>query len=233
MKALLNSCRNYVQRAVAQPCLLCGSRSHVGLLCRACADDLPRLPADRCPVCAEPTPGGLVCGACLKHPPAFDRTVAVYRYAFPLDVLIQRLKYADQTIIAAWLAERFAQSIGPDDRPDLIVPMPLHPRRLSERGYNQAALLGKHLADRLSVRFDPHACRRVRDTPPQVELPYKARRKNIRGAFESTADLSGRRVALVDDVMTTGASLNELAGVLKRAGAVEVRAWTMARAVKD
>jgi ComF family protein len=222
-----------MQQTVAQPCLLCGCRSHAGLLCRPCAHDLPAMPAERCPVCAEPTTGGLVCGACLKRPPAFDRTIAVYRYAFPLDVLIQRLKYADQTVIAAWLAEQFAQSLSPTDRPDLIVPMPLHPRRLSERGYNQAALLGAQLAHRLAIRFDPQACRRVRDTPPQVELPYKARRKNIRGAFECAADLTGLRVALIDDVMTTGASLNELAGVLKRAGAVEVSAWTMARAVKD
>ena len=230
---LLNSCRKFVQTRVAQSCLLCGARSKAGLLCPHCADDLPRLPAQCCPSCALPTPGGQVCGACLRKPPAFDRTEALFRYEFPVDALIQRLKYGGQTAIAADLAQRLALHVPAADRPDLIVAMPLHSRRLRERGFNQAALLAGHLAQHLGIEFAPSACRRERDTPPQVALPVKERRKNIRGAFVCDADLSRRRVALVDDVMTTGASLDELARVVRRAGAVEVSAWVVARAIKD
>lgn len=230
--SLLNSCIKLVHERVAQPCLLCGDRSRAGLLCPACAADLPRLPVERCPVCAAPTPGGAVCGACLKRSPAFDRTEAVYGYAFPLDVLIQRLKYGGQTVIADYLAARLAEGLAGTEPPDLILAMPLHPRRLRERGYNQAALLAGHLARRLEVEFAPGLCRRERDTPPQVGLPLPARRKNIRGAFVCAADLAGKRVALVDDVMTSGASLDELARVVRRAGAVEVSAWVVARTVK-
>ena len=230
---LMNNCINYVQSRVAQPCLLCGSRSHAGLLCPACAAGLPRLPAACCPSCALPTPGGAVCGACLRHPPALTRVRAVYRYAFPVDGLIQRLKYAGQEVIAAHLARAMAAAVAMPAWPDLILPMPLHPRRLRERGFNQAALLAGHLAGLLDVELAPTACRRVRDTPPQVDLPVDQRHRNIRGAFECVADLSGRRVVLVDDVMTTGASLDELARVVQRAGAAEVSAWVVARTVKD
>jgi ComF family protein len=229
LSGILNSCRQFVQTRVAQGCLLCGARSRAGLLCPACAADLPRLPVERCPVCALPTPGGQVCGACLKRPPAFDRTEAVFRYQFPVDVLVQRLKYGGQTVLADWLAG----TLAPAARPDLILAMPLHPRRLLERGFNQAALLAGPLARRLAVDFAAEACRRERDTRPQVDLPLKARRRNIRGAFTCAADLTGKRVALVDDVMTTGASLDELAREVKRAGAVEVVAWVVARTVRD
>lgn len=233
VRRALNICLNNAHSALAQPCLLCGARSHAGLLCPACAAGLPRLAAARCPLCALPTPGGAVCGACLKRPPAFDRAEAVYRYAFPVDVLVQRLKYGGQTVVADWLAARLAEGLAAAPRPDLIVPMPLHPRRLRERGYNQAALLAGHLARRLGVASDPAACRRVRDTPPQVDLPLARRHRNMRGAFACDRDLRGRRVALVDDVMTSGASLDALAGAVRRAGAVEVSAWAVARAVRD
>ncbi len=233
MATFLNKCRNYVHQRVAQPCFLCAARSYAGLLCPGCSADLPRLPAERCPVCALPTPAGAVCGACLKRPPAFDRTTAVYRYAFPASALIQRLKYGGQLALAPWLADQLAAELANAERPDLIVPMPLHPRRLQERGFNQAALIAKCLADRLAVPLALHACRRLRDTRPQVGLPPKSRHGNMRNAFACDLDLTGKRVALVDDVMTSGASLNELAKVVKRAGASEVQTWVIARTVRD
>ena len=163
----------------------------------------------------------------------FTSTAAAYRYDFPVDTLIQRLKYGGQIAIAAYLADRLAEMLAAEAGPDLIVPMPLHRRRLTARGFNQAALLAGRLSQRLGIPFEPEACERMRDTPPQVGLPVKARHKNIRGAFACRTDLSGRRVALVDDVMTSGASLNELAMVVKRAGASEVSAWVVARATRD
>lgn len=231
VRSALNSCTNIVLSRLAQPCLLCGARSRAGLVCPACAADLTGLPETGCPVCAQPGTGGQVCGRCLRRPPAYGATVARYRYAFPADVLVQRLKYGGQTVLAAWLADRLAEALGGRELPDLIVPMPLHPQRLGRRGYNQAALLAAGLGRRLGIEVAPAACRRVRDTPPQVELALKDRRRNIRGAFACDADLAGRRVALVDDVMTSGASLDELARTVRRAGAAEVTAWVVARAL--
>lgn len=226
MTDILNKCLNF-----AQPCLFCGARSLAGLACPDCAATLPRLPAERCPHCALPTLGGALCGACLKRPPTFDRSHAVFSYRFPADVAIQRLKYHGELAIARWLADEMAAGLGAGDRPQLLVPMPLHPRRLSERGFNQAALLAQHLGQRLHIPQAVTVCRRVRDTPPQVALPLAERRRNIRGAFSCDSRLAGLRIALVDDVMTSGASLDELAKAAKRAGARAVEAWVIARTV--
>lgn len=190
------------------------------------------MPAGGCPVCALPGTGGAVCGACLKRPPAFSETVAAFRYAFPVDILIQQLKYGGRTVAAAYLGDHLLARLEGRRRPDLILPMPLHPNRLRERGYNQAALLAGRLAGRLGVAMAPTLLRRRRDTPAQVGLPIEARRGNVRHAFACGADLGGARVALVDDVMTSGASLAELARVVKRAGAAEVSVWVVARALK-
>lgn len=200
---------------------------HGAPLCPGCLADLPRLATPRCPVCALPTAMGEICGGCLKHPPAFDSTRAVYRYAYPLDALLQHYKYGQGLHLADFLAGQLAGQIT--DRPDLILPMPLHPRRLQERGYNQAGEIAKRLARRLDLPVSLTACTRAKDAPPQASLPLKERRKNIRGAFECDADLAGKRIALIDDVMTTGASLSELAKTVKQAGAVEVQAWVVAR----
>ncbi len=221
-----------MQARIGQPCLLCGADAPsadmpAAPLCPGCLADLPRLTGPRCPVCALPTPLGETCGGCLKHPPAFDATRAVFQYAYPLDALLQHYKYGQGLHLAGFLAEQLAAEI--DTRPDLIVPMPLHPKRLKERGYNQAGEIAKRLANRLDLPLALSACTRAKDAPPQASLPLKERRKNIRGAFECKADLSGKRIALIDDVMTTGASLNELAKTVKKAGAVEVRAWVVAR----
>jgi len=231
MLKLLNSCVNYTHKRLAKPCFLCGARSLGQLLCPGCIGDLPRLPEQHCPICALPTPLDEVCGACLKYPPAFDRTVVTWQYAFPASVLVQQLKYGGELALAPWLAERLADELNGAELPDIIIPMPLHANRLRQRGFNQAALLAGHLSKRLDLAVDLGACRRIRDTPPQVDLPLKSRRGNIRNAFRCDMDLSGKRIALVDDVMTSGSSLDELARVVKRAGAREVAAWVVARTV--
>ncbi|MBI5659566.1 MAG: ComF family protein [Nitrosomonadales bacterium] len=211
----------------AQPCLLCGAASRNGVWCAPCDGTLPYLAAAHCPVCALPTSNGAACGRCLKQPPLFDRTVAVFAYAFPVDKLVQALKFNEQLLLAPQLAGRLAQRI--ESRPDCIVAMPLHPARLRERGFNQSLELARCIAGVLNAPLSTHACRRVRDTPPQSALPWKERDRNVRKAFACTEDLSGKHVAVVDDVMTSGASLNELARALRHAGAREVSAWVVAR----
>lgn len=200
-----------------------------GLCCAACRNDLPRLPQTRCPVCALPSSAADICGKCLKKAPAFARTVAAFRYSFPVSQLIKALKFREQLILVNFLADELAQQV--EVRPDCLIAVPLHPQRLRWRGFNQSQLLAARIAKRLDIPLLKQSCRRVRDTPPQSSLPWKARDKNMRGAFEVTqaAHIGGKHVAIVDDVMTSGASLNELARALKKAGAREVSALVVAR----
>lgn len=223
----MNICSKLGQILPAQPCVLCGAASRNGPWCAACDAALPHLTAPHCPVCALPTLDGATCGRCLKRAPHFDRTVAAFAYAFPLDKLVQALKFGEQLLLANSLADKLAQRI--EARPDCIVAMPLHPARLRERGFNQSLELARRIAAKLDIPLSSHACQRVRDTPPQSALKWRERGKNMRRAFTCTEDLSGKYVAVVDDVMTSGASLNEVALALRRAGAREVSAWVIAR----
>ena len=227
--AILNIGVKIKQILPAQPCVLCGSMSREGLWCAACDDALPYLDAAYCPSCALPTPCGEVCGQCLKRPPLFARTTAVFGYTFPLDKLIQAMKYGEQLALAYAFAEKLAHRIDKTELPDCIIPMPLHPAKLRERGFNQSQLLAAKTACGLGIELLPNACQRVRDTLPQSALPWKERKKNMRDAFCCDADLTGRHVALVDDVLTTGASLNALAGAVQKRGADRVSAWVVAR----
>lgn len=213
----------------AQPCVMCGSMSHDGLWCAACDAALPYLKAPHCPVCALPTPGGEVCGHCLAQPPLFTLTTAVFGYSFPLDKLIQSMKYGEQLALAHAFAKKLARAIDKSNLPDYVIAMPLHPAKLRERGFNQSLLLATTVARELNIPLLPDACRRLRNTPPQSSLPWKARKKNVRNAFSCGMDLGGKRVALVDDVLTTGASLNELAEAVAKAGAIQISAWVVAR----
>jgi ComF family protein len=213
----------------AQPCVLCGSMSHYGLWCSACDRDLPYLNTRHCPVCALPTPAGETCGQCLKQPPMFTNTVAVFGYSFPLDKLIQAMKYGEQLPLAHSFAKKLAKVIDIDELPDCLIPMPLHPAKLRERGFNQSLLLAETIARAHDLNLLPGACRRVRDTPPQSVLPWKERKKNVRNAFLCDIDLTGMKVALVDDVLTTGASMDALAVAVRQRGAKVISAWVVAR----
>ena len=221
------------QRALSallpQSCLLCAADSGAALLCHDCHEVLPRLPATLCPVCALPTPHGETCGECLKRRPHFDATVAAFAYAFPMDALVQQLKYAHRIAIADFFAGELLQH--PLPRTDLMVPLPLSARRLAERGFNQAVEIARPLARALAIPLLLDGGARVIDTAPQTLLPWKERRKNVRHAFECSLDLAGKSVIVVDDVMTTGATLDEFARVLKDHGAERVTAVVVTRTV--
>lgn len=190
------------------------------------------MPAALCPVCALPTPNSDVCGACLKRAPNFDATSAVFRYEFPLDRLIQSLKYSHHLASAGFLGKVLTQVPLPF-RPDLIVPVPLSSARLAERGFNQALEIARPLSRMLDLPVEVGHIHRRRDTSPQAALPWKQRAKNVRHAFECELDLSGRAVLVVDDVMTTGATLDELARTLKAHGAARVGNLVVARTLRD
>lgn len=172
-----------------------------------------------------------MCGACLQHPPAFDHARAALVYTFPTDKLIQALKYGGQLALAKLLGELLAAAVADLPRPHQIVPMPLHHARLKSRGFNQALEIAKIVSKRLAIPLAPDLIQRIVDTPLQAMLALDARHKNIKGAFACKHDLHGQHITIVDDVMTSGATLNELAKQLKRAGAAEVDAWIVARAV--
>ena len=218
-------------RRVPQRCRLCDGPARGLGLCPACRADLPWLPQARCPMCALPTQNGQICGACLRHPPAWDRTRSALLYDFPIDGLIGALKYRGDLSLAPLLADCLADCVEPG-AVDALIPMPLHAARLRTRGYNQAMEIARPLARRLHLPLPPSAVRRLRDTPPQAGLDRAARLKNLRGAFAAEpGQVRGRRIALLDDVMTSGATLGELARTLKQAGAREVECWVIARAL--
>lgn len=194
-------------------------------LCAQCEAELPRLERPLCPRCALESPGGAICGRCLSQSPAYDATHAALAYDFPADTLVHALKFRGELALAPLLAGLLADKLR-GDRVDHVVPVPLSAERLRRRGYNQAVEIARHLRkDALELAL----CERTRDAPPQIELPYAERQRNVRGAFRCTRALIGARVAVVDDVMTTGATLDEMARTLKAAGAMHVVNWVVAR----
>jgi ComF family protein len=212
---------------LAQDCVLCAAPSGAALVCHGCTADLPLL-GPSCPRCAESSPTGAVCGACLARPPAFDATIAAWRYAFPVDRLVQSLKYGGALALASLFAAALVDAAR--GRPvDVLLPMPLARGRLRERGFNQAMEIARRTARLLDRPLRPHLAARHRDTAPQADLPFDERAANVRGVFACNAVVAGMRIAVVDDVMTTGATLDELARTLKRAGALHVENWVVAR----
>jgi ComF family protein len=209
-------------------CFLCrGAAKEV--LCRACNADLPRLHPPRCPRCALESPRGAVCGRCLARPPRYDATVAALAYEFPADTLVHALKFRGELALAPLLGSLLSQVISGEKRIDRVIPVPLSGRRLRERGYNQAAEIARPLAAAAHAPLALNLCERSRDAPPQIDLPWSERERNVRGAFRCTGSLVGASVAVVDDVMTTGATLDEVAATLKAAGASHVVNWVIAR----
>lgn len=201
-------------------CVLCRREGWPTGLCDGCVSDLPRLGA-ACRICASELPSPGVCGACLGRAPAFDETVAVFRYGAPVDRLIHALKYGHDLAVARALGHHMAtrsQCLSFD----CMIPVPLHRRRLAERGFNQSIELARETAHLHRRRIDAGCVRRVIETPPQAGLNLKERRRNLRHAFDVSGRLDGQRVLVIDDVMTSGATLDRLAQSLKQAGAARV-----------
>lgn len=225
--------RRIVARLLGGDCFLCRGALEAGrassLLCAACDEDLPRLGDGRCPRCALASPGGALCGRCLARAPAFDATVAALGYRFPADVLVQALKFRGELSLAPLLGALLGAQVARGGPVTLVLPVPLSNARLRERGFNQSLEIARVAAACVHATLVPRACTRLRDTPAQTGLPWAARAHNVRGAFACAMDLAGLSVAVVDDVMTTGATLDELARVLKRAGAARVVNWVVAR----
>ncbi|MFJ4344543.1 ComF family protein [Pseudomonas sp. NPDC089401] len=235
LKALVYKCTN-----INQTCLLCDEAAgQPRPICSACELTLPWL-HQHCLRCALPLAmAGLVCGQCSRRPPAFEQVIAPWHYGFPLDTLISRFKHNSQWPLGRLLAEmlsldlghRFAEGLP---RPALLLPVPLARRRLRERGFNQAGMLARWLAKGLGIACHEGLLLRTRETPAQQTLDARARRRNLRQAFRVLDNdaLQGRHVALVDDVVTTGATAQAIAKVLRQAGASRVDVYCLARTAK-
>lgn len=210
-------------------CLVCGEAGSGGLdLCAACRDALP-VPTAACRRCALPLPEAGVCGPCQRRPPPLDEVRAALLYAAPVDRLLPRHKFHRDLAAGRLLATLMAAAFAEAERPQALVPVPLHRARLRERGYDQALELARPLARRLGLPLLDGRLHRVRATAAQSALDATARRTNLRGAFAVRGGPLPAHVALVDDVMTTGATLHAAAQALRRAGVVRVDAWVCAR----
>jgi ComF family protein len=218
------------------PCVLCGMPGREAL-CLPCRAQFFGAGEAHCPVCADPLPpgaGGLACGACLKHRPAFDATVVAAPYALPWDRLVLELKFGGRLAHARLFAELLADAVRalpPSAVPALLCPVPLGPGRLAERGFNQALEIARPLGRLLGIAVAPRLAERVQETSAQSKLHGGRRRANVAHAFAvpDRALVEGRHVGIVDDVMSSGQTLGELAAVFKRHGAARVTNLVFAR----
>jgi ComF family protein len=248
MKQLINKCLNnnqlsklpylsqwFFKQIFKQNCILCmqnidlnkKATPSINAVCRACLNDLPWHQKNACPQCGLHS-NGQICGSCISSPPNFDATHAVFLYTYPIDAMMVRYKYGNRLNLGDTFGEFLSEKISVKSI-DVIIPMPMHPQRIKERGFNQALEIAKVLAKNHKVPLDFKSAIRQTLSPPQASLPLKERVKNIKGVFKVNGELAGKRVAIVDDVMTTGASLNELSKTLKKAGAAHVECWVIAR----
>lgn len=216
-------------------CVLCGAPGAGGRdLCAGCKAELP-WNRESCIRCALPfegsVPPGTLCGRCQKKAPPFERCITAFRYESAVPSMVVGAKFRGRLNLARLLGQCLAETVQERGLalPEVLVPVPLHPARLRERGYNQALELARVLGRELVLPVDAHGCIRIVSTPPQAGLDVRARRRNIRGAFVLTRPPSQMRVAIVDDVMTTGSTVAELSRVFLKAGVAQVEVWAVAR----
>jgi ComF family protein len=244
--------RTLLDRLLPNECALCGGASD-DALCAGCVEQFfgPAAARARCRRCANPLPerpehsgsalsfgheldSGQLCGVCLADPPAFDRTLVAADYALPVDQLVLQLKFGHRLALAPLCARLLRDAVlsHPDTTlPALLCPVPLGPRRLAERGYNQALEIARPLARSMGVALHAQLVVRVHETAAQSSVAPERRQQNIAGAFAvpDAALVAGRHIGVVDDVMTSGRTLNELAATLKRHGAAQVSNFVFAR----
>lgn len=241
---MVNYWSNIVQLVLPENCFLCQHSHDINPqsgLCSGCTNNLPWL-QQACYRCALPLtnafdksdPKNQLCGQCQTQPPAFDVCHSLFHYQTPVDRLISRFKFNQQLsysrMFGQLMAEHMRDCYQSEQLPDMVIPVPLHKRRLRERGFNQAQEVARICAKALSLPINTRQCQRNKHTDHQLGLSAIERHHNLRRAFSSQDFEPGTRVALVDDVMTTGTTLHELSTCLKKAGCEEIHLWCIARA---
>src|SRR5690554_3591834 len=210
------------------PCFLCGDFSQHDALCKACKEELPWL-GKCCQHCAIPLSQDGICGQCLQQPPPQHLSFALFRYESPINHCIAAFKFHQQLVFTQLFANQIAkqQRQRQDQLPQLLIPIPLHPSRLKERGYNQSAQLADALSRQLSIPVNKRNLLRQRNTPPQSGLRGKQRKHNLKQAFAMHKPLPYTHVALIDDVYTTGHTAAEASRCLQQNGIEQVEVWTI------
>ncbi len=241
LSCLHNDLRTCVNLLLPAACPWCGALLTVGSdpadICADCQQGIQPLPASHCPCCAQPhatrsnTPHH--CEDCLRCPPPFSKVHAVGLHAGSLKEAVHRFKYRDNPglniSLGRLMTTSLAQTLGPF-QPDLVAPVPLHPRRLRSRGYHQALELARPIARQLRVPLAAQLLQRVKTTPPQQGQNAADRQRNLRDAFAPGAPLAGEQILLIDDVMTTATTARECARVLREQGAGNVQIAVLGRA---
>lgn len=219
-------------------CIACKATTRdVGTLCATCWNHINFITPPFCPKCSAPleqySDHDMVCGACMASPPPYNTARALMHYDKHSKPIITQLKYNDKThfskYIAEWLYPRFKSLIDPSD---FIIPVPLHPKRLRMRRYNQSALIAKHLTEKTqNAQFAADALIRTKNAPPQTNLTYKQRIKNLHHSFECSKrdDIKNKVILLIDDVITTGTTVSQCSKTLLEAGAKEVNILALAK----
>jgi ComF family protein len=226
--------KNNLSEWSPQACVLCGQTTQQHALCPACIRDLPRLRAEICYQCGLPLdvtaiPGP--CGHCQQHTPAYDRVISGFAYAQPISQLVAKLKFRGQIQLARLFGELLVIQIASlGSHAQAVLPVPLHPKRLRHRGFNQALEIARPVSRQLSLPILHDTVYRCRNTQPQAEQPAGWRAQNIQGAFELNKSVAYKQVAIVDDVMTSGHTVNEIAQLLRQAGVEQIEVWCVARA---
>jgi len=243
MRTTPNYFKKLYQWILPPTCILCGypaGRSQD--LCQHCLAELPILPQS-CPRCANTlvmatSASDFACGQCLKQPPSFDATYALYTYQSPITKLIMELKFNQQLVNARILGECIANKIKNtwyDNKPlpDMIIPVPLHAKRLQKRGFNQALEIARPISNLLKLPINSTLCLRIKHTSAQAMLPAEKRSQNMKNAFFIKQSLAGYHIAVIDDVITTGHTITELSDTLKKAGARKIDIWCVAKTLRD
>lgn len=227
--------KHKLQSLITLSCLLCRNTCQwPDRLCRGCIDSLPRI-RHACMLCSEPLPhrdSGHLCKTCQQRGRAFDRCISAFLYQSPVSDILQCLKYRSQLAFAHPLATQLANTLqthyGNGPFPEVILPVPLHRKRLWQRGYNQSTVLACHLSRRMMIPADHRLLKRTRTTLPQLKLTTDQRRSNVRGTFTCKRH-HHQHVALLDDIVTTGATVEEISRLLKQQGVRHVDIWCIAR----
>lgn len=243
---------NSLITCLPQPCLLCGeiSQQHDLALCVRCMTGLPVL-GETCQQCANPLETRLDklgdflqqpallqtrrCGQCLRERTYFDHTLAFFPYILPFSHFVQAAKFKGKLSVARLLGQLLAQQLANcvdslDEQPDGLLPVPLHPSRQRERGYNQALEIALPVSRRLQIPILYNLASRIKATPAQTSLSLRQRKQNLHKAFNIHHDITGQHIAIIDDVMTSGTTVNVLAKKLKQSGARRVSVWCFSRA---
>lgn len=213
-------------------CALCRVRTEGSALCTVCLEELPWKKGG-CVCCGRDLVSAEHCGQCIQTPPPYHHTICIFHYQTPIDHFVLSLKFAEKLIYAKLLGDLMAveikQRYAEKNKPEWIIPVPLHPTRLKERGYNQAVEIARSVSRALQIPIQKHCCTRVLPTLPQASTTADERRKNMKQAFAVDPTFSAKHVAIVDDVLTTGSTVTELAMVLKKAGVGRIDVWCCAR----